>query len=246
MDNKLIVALDVDDLKSAEYFVEELDGIVDIFKVGSQLFTAAGPEAVKMVIDKGKKVFLDLKFHDIPAVVARASRVAVKLGVSMFSVHTLGGSGMMRAVSEAVAEESERAKVDKPVILGVTVLTSISEEMLSNELGVNVSLPEEVGRLAKLAREAGFGGAVCSAREVKVIRKVCGSGFITVAPGIRGTWGLRDDHQRTTVYTEAIKIGIDFVVVGRPIIQAANPREEAEKMIAPYTFKKRRLFGLGR
>lgn len=245
MGNRLIVALDVNDLKSAEYFVEELDGVVDIFKIGSQLFTAVGPEAVRMVIGKGKKVFLDLKFHDIPAVIERASRVAVRLGVSMFSVHTFGGSGMMGAVSDAVADESRRAGIEQPTVLGVTVLTSINEDMLTKELGVGASLPEEVGRLARMALEAGFGGAVCSARETRVIRKACGKEFTIVAPGIRSTWGLRDDHQRTTVYTEAIKLGINFVVVGRPITQAANPREEVEKMIGPYTFKKR-LFGRGK
>lgn len=228
---RLVLALDVDDFKKAEQLVGELSDYVGVFKIGSQLFTAEGAKVVNMVNDKGGKVFLDLKFHDIPNTVARAAEVAAKLGVSIFNVHTSGGYEMMKAAAEVTAKTSQELGIRKPLILGVTLLTSINQKILEKEIGVKKKLEEQVVHLAKLAKAAGLDGVVASSWEIKEIRKVCGEDFVILTPGIRPVGKSSDDQKRIMTPREAIKLGADFLVIGRPIRNAANPVEAAKEIL---------------
>ncbi|MBU1291197.1 orotidine-5'-phosphate decarboxylase [bacterium] len=228
---RLVLALDVDDFKKAEELVGELSDYVGVFKIGSQLFTAEGAKVVDMVNKKGGKVFLDLKFHDIPNTVARAAEVATKLGVSIFNVHTSGGYEMMKAAAEATAKTSQELGIRKPIILGVTLLTSINQEILEKEIGIKKRLEEQVVHLAKLAKAAGLDGVVASSWEIKEIRKACGEDFVILTPGIRPTGKSSDDQKRVMTPREAIKLGADFLVIGRPIRNAANPVEAAKQIL---------------
>lgn len=224
-EERLIVALDVDTLDKAREIVKILHPVVKTFKIGSQLFTSAGPEALTMVHACGCRVFLDLKFHDIPNTVAAASRAAAGMGVFMFNVHTFGGKEMLETAVQAVKD-----KKDKPILLGVTVLTSISRPQL-NSLGIMRSVKKEVGFLAKLAKECGLDGVVCSANEVELIKRLCGKYFLTVVPGVRPQDSNSDDQKRTATPRQAIENGADFIVVGRPIIAGADPLKSAEEII---------------
>jgi len=228
---RLVLALDVDNFESAEKLVEKLNNYVGVFKVGSQLFTAEGTKVIKMINKKGGKVFLDLKFHDIPNTVARAAEVATKLGVYIFDVHTSGGYEMMKAAAEASKKISLVLGVRKPLILGVTLLTSINQEILEKEIGVKNKLEEQVVHLAKLAKVAGLDGVVASSWEIKEIRKACGEDFVILTPGIRPAGKSFDDQKRVMTPGEAIKLGADFLVIGRPIRNAANPVEAAKKIL---------------
>ena len=228
---RLVLALDVDDFKKAEELVSELSDYVGAFKIGNQLFTAEGPKVVDMVNKKGGKVFLDLKFHDIPNTVARAAEVATKLGVSIFNVHTSGGYEMMKAAVEATAKISQELAIRKPIILGVTLLTSINQEILEKEIGIIKRLEEQVVHLAKLAKASGLDGVVASSWEIKEIRKACGEDFIILTPGIRPAGQSSDDQKRVMAPQEAIKLGANFLVVGRPIKNAANPVEAAKQIL---------------
>jgi len=228
---RLVLALDVDDFKKAEELVGELSDYVGVFKVGSQLFTAEGAKVVDMVNKKGGKVFLDLKFHDIPNTVARAAEVATKLGVYIFNVHTSGGYEMMKAAAEASKKISLSLGIRKPIILGVTLLTSINQEILEKEIGIKKRLGEQVVHLAKLAKTAGLDGVVASSWEIKEIRKDCGEDFVILTPGIRPAGKSSDDQKRVMTPQEAIKLGADFLVIGRPIRNAANPVEAAKKIL---------------
>ena len=228
---RLVLALDVDDLKKADELVSKLSNYVGAFKIGSQLFTAEGAKVVNMVNEKGGKVFLDLKFHDIPNTVARAAEVATKLGVSIFNVHTSGGYEMMKAAAEATKKISVTLGIRKPLILGVTLLTSINQEILEKELGIKKRLEEQVVHLAKLAKTAGLDGVVASSWEIKEIRKACGEDFVILTPGIRPVGKSSDDQKRIMTPREAVKLGADFLVVGRPIRNAANPIEAAKKIL---------------
>jgi orotidine-5'-phosphate decarboxylase len=231
MRERLILALDVDDFKKAEELVSELSDYVGAFKIGNQLFTAEGPKVVDMVIKKRGKVFLDLKFHDIPNTVARAAEVATKLGVFIFNVHTSGGYEMMKAAAEATAKISQELGIRKPIILGVTLLTSINQEILEKEIGIIKRLEEQVVHLAKLAKASGLDGVVASSWEIKEIRKACGEDFVILTPGIRPTGKSFDDQKRIMTPQEAINLGADFLVVGRPIRNAANPVEAAKQIL---------------
>ncbi|MBU4314766.1 MAG: orotidine-5'-phosphate decarboxylase [Actinobacteria bacterium] len=228
---RLVLALDVDDFKKAEELVGELSDYVGVFKVGSQLFTAEGAKVVDMVNKKGGKVFLDLKFHDIPNTVARAAEVATKLGVYIFNVHTSGGYEMMKAAAEASKKISLSLGIRKPIILGVTLLTSINQEILEKEIGIKKRLGEQVVHLAKLAKTAGLDGVVASSWEIKEIRKDCGEDFVILTPGIRPAGKSSDDQKRVMTPREAIKLGADFLVIGRPIRNAANPVEAAKEIL---------------
>lgn len=228
---RLVLALDVDDFKKAEELVGKLSDYVGVFKVGSQLFTAEGTKVVNMINEKGGKVFLDLKFHDIPNTVARAAEVATKLGAYIFDVHTSGGYEMMKAAAEASKKISLSLGVRKPLILGVTLLTSINQEILEKEIGVKKKLEEQVVHLAKLAKAAGLDGIVASSWEIKEIRKACGEDFVILTPGIRPTGKSSDDQKRVMTPREATKLGADFLVIGRPIRNAANPVEAAKKIL---------------
>ena len=228
---RLILALDVDDFKEAEGLVGKLRDYVGVFKIGSQLFTAEGAKVVNMVNERGGKVFLDLKFHDIPNTVARATEVATKLGVYIFNVHTSGGYEMMRAAAEASEKISLALGIRKPLILGVTLLTSINQEILEKEIGITRRLEEQVVHLAKLAKAAGLDGVVASSREIKQIRKTCGEDFVILTPGIRPAGKSSDDQKRVMTPGEAIKLGADFLVIGRPIRNASNPVEAAKEIL---------------
>lgn len=222
---RLIIALDVDNLKEAEKLVNQLIDYVGIFKVGAQLFTSAGPEAIKMVQDKGGKVFLDLKYHDIPNTVVSATKIVAKSGVFMFTIHTLDGKEMMQTVVETIATFQP-----KPLVIGVTILTSSNQEGLK-EIGINRDLKDEVIALAKLAKSAGVDGVVASTHEIKEIKNQCGADFITVTPGIRPAMAIPDDQKRVATSKEAIDAGADFIVVGRPIIAAENPVKVTKQII---------------
>ncbi|MEA2088003.1 MAG: orotidine-5'-phosphate decarboxylase [Candidatus Caldatribacteriota bacterium] len=228
---RLVLALDVDDFKKADELVEKLSDYVGVFKIGSQLFTAEGAKVVNMVNERGGKVFLDLKFHDIPNTVVRAAEVATKLGVYIFNVHTSGGYEMMRAAAEASEKISLALGIRKPLILGVTLLTSINQEILEKEIGIKKRLEEQVVHLAKLAKAAGLDGVVASSWEIKQIRKACGEDFVILTPGIRPAGKSSDDQKRIMTPREAIKLGADFLVIGRPIRNASNPMVAAKEIL---------------
>jgi len=231
---RLILALDVDDFKKAEELVNKLSDYVGVFKIGSQLFTAEGVKVIDMVNERGGKIFLDLKFHDIPHTVARVAEVVTKLGVYIFTIHTSGGYKMMKAAAEATVKTSKTLGIRKPLVLGVTLLTSISQEVLEEEIGIKKRLEEQVVHLAKLAQTAGLDGVVASPREIQGIRAACGNDLIILTPGIRPAGrilDLQDDQERIMTPGEALKLGADFLVVGRPIRKATNPVEAAKKIL---------------
>jgi len=225
--NKLIVALDADSFKKAKNFVDELYPTVKIFKVGSELFTTAGPEAVKMIKAKGAEVFLDLKFHDIPNTVAKTVKAAAKLKPLMLNIHASGGPDMIKAASASI---KSLPKDKRPILLAVTVLTSIDKSTL-RKLGVIRSPIKQVVYLAKLAKTCGANGIVCSPKEIQAVRQSCGKKFIIVTAGIRPAGGSSFDQKRIATPARAIKKGADFIVVGRPITKAANPKKAAEEII---------------
>lgn len=228
--DKLIVALDVDTLDAAGQLVDKLSPSVKIFKIGSQLFTSAGPSAVELVRNKGAKVFLDLKFHDIPNTVANAVRMSTRLGVSMVNLHVQGGFTMMKQAALAAKEEAGKVGVEKPLVLGVTVLTSMGEKDLK-DLEIRKGVKSQVTYLAKLAKEAGLDGVVASSDELQPVKWTCGDDFIIVTPGIRPEWASRNDQKRTATPKEAIDSGADYIVIGRPIIAADDPKAAAEKVL---------------
>jgi len=223
--DRLIVALDVPHAAEAQRIVAALGEFVSTYKVGKQLFTAAGPAVVRDLVGSGRKVFLDLKFHDIPNTVAAAVRAASELGVAMLTVHASGGSRMLQAAVEAAA-----AAKRPPLVLAVTVLTSFSDADLK-EVGVAEPAREQVLRLASLARKAGCGGVVASAREAQVIRRTLGASLTIVTPGVRPAGGPKDDQARVATPSEAIAAGADYIVVGRPITGAQDPAAAARAIL---------------
>jgi orotidine-5'-phosphate decarboxylase len=225
--DRLIVALDTDSLPEAEGLVEQLAGAVGMFKVGAQLFTAAGPAAVEMIRKRGARVFLDLKYHDIPATVSGAVREATRLGVTLLTVHASGGTRMLRAAAEAAA-----AGRDRPRILAVTVLTSLDRAALQRELGVPVAVEGHAVHLAGLARDAGCDGVVASPHEAARLRAILGRAALIVTPGIRPAGGAVDDQARTATPALAVRAGADYLVVGRPITGASDPAGAAAAIVA--------------
>ena len=223
---RLIVALDVADLESARRLVQRLSPQITHFKIGSELFTACGPSAVELVQKAGAKVFLDLKFHDIPNTVARAARAASRLGVWMFNVHLQGGGAMLR---EALAEAT-RAGSPRPLLIGVTMLTSMAEKDLT-DLGIRKTMKDQVLYLAQLAQKSGLDGIVASAQETKVLRFACGPEFLIVTPGIRPAGASWGDQQRVETPAAALKAGATYLVVGRPIAEAADPASAARAIV---------------
>jgi len=215
----LIVALDVADGGKSRALVQELGEAVSFYKVCNELFTAEGPSVVRDLVANGKKVFLDLKFHDIPNTVAGAVRTAATLGVSLLTVHAGGGSKMLRAAAEAAAQSHS-----KPIVLAVTVLTSLDRNDLE-EVGGCGSVEGQVLRLAGLALDAGCGGIVASAQESASLRRTLGNGFTLVTPGIRPAGGVAGDQARVVTPEDAIRAGANYLVVGRPITASDNPRE---------------------
>lgn len=233
---KLIVALDVDRAERALELCEQLRRTTGMFKIGMQLFTAAGPELVRKIVAGGGSVFLDLKYHDIPNTVAMAAIEATRLGVSMFNIHTSGGHEMMARTAEAVAEVAAREDLEPPIILGVTLLTSIDQETLG-EIGIGGKPAEAVRRLATLAKSAGLDGVVASAHEVPVIRsQITDSGFVVVCPGVRSARDAADDQRRIMSAGDAIRAGADYVVVGRPILNAPDASKAARMIVEEIGF----------
>ncbi|MGH7321807.1 MAG: orotidine-5'-phosphate decarboxylase, partial [Candidatus Rokuibacteriota bacterium] len=217
--DRLIVALDVPTLPEARALVDRLDGVVSMFKVGSQLFTAAGPAAVELVRGRGRHVFLDLKYHDIPATVSGAVREAARLGVSLLTVHASGGGEMLRAAAATAAEVSR----GRPRILAVTVLTSLGRAALQRELRVSLPVEGHVVHLAELARGAGCDGVVASPLEAGRLRAAMGPDWLIVTPGVRPGPAELGDQVRVATPTAARRAGADYVVVGRPITAAPDP-----------------------
>jgi orotidine-5'-phosphate decarboxylase len=229
-DNPIIFALDVGSWEEAQRFVEELREWVWGFKIGKELFTWMGPKVVEMVQERGGNVFLDLKYHDIPATVAKASTMATRLGVSMFNLHTLGGLDMMRAAVEASREVAHKEGLSSPVVLGVTVLTSLRESDL-RAVGISKTLEEEVVQLASLAQQAGLDGVVASPLEITPLRGACGEDMVVVTPGVRPHKGARHDQARVMTPHEAVEAGADFVVIGRPIRDAKDPLKATQEIL---------------
>jgi orotidine-5'-phosphate decarboxylase len=220
---RLIVAVDVPKAEAARELVRRLTGRVGLFKIGSQAFTAAGRELVREIVTGGRKVFLDLKFHDIPNTVAGAVASAARLGVSLVDVHGLGGRAMIEAAVGALPAMGTR-------LLAITILTRHDEESLG-EIGVNGSLADSVRRLAQLAKDAGADGVVASPHEVRLIREACGPDFLIVTPGIRPAGTARGDQARAATPAAALAAGADYLVVGRPITEAADPGEAADAIV---------------
>ena len=231
--NRILVALDVETAARADALARQLRGHVGGFKIGKQLFTAEGPAIVRSLADRGDKVFLDLKFHDIPNTVAGAVTSAVATGAWMVNVHASGGKAMMRAAADAAAVAAAKASRRRSLVIGVTVLTSLDAASLA-EVGVRAPLVDQVVRLAQLAQEAGLDGVVASPQEIAAIRTTCGHDFLIVTPGIRPTTRTagEDDQVRTLSAAQAVEAGASYLVVGRPITEAKDPVAAADQLAA--------------
>src|SRR4051812_3508975 len=228
--DQLLVALDVPNGIEASALADRLRGVAGGFKVGNRLFTTEGPDFVRGLIRNGDRVFLDLKFHDIPNTVATAVSAATSLGVWMVNVHAAGGLRMMQAARDAARETAAAENRPKPLVIAVTVLTSMNASMLA-ETGVGGTVMDQVCRLADLAQAAGLDGVVASPLETPVLRQRCGNDFAIVTPGIRGaSQAGKDDQERTLTPAAAIAAGASYIVVGRPIIAAPNARRAAEQI----------------
>ena len=224
--DRLIVALDVSSAVAVRHIVQTIGDAAGTYKVGKQLFTAEGPQVVRDLVASGRKVFLDLKFHDIPNTVAAAVRSACELGVAMLTVHASGGSKMLKAAVEAAAQSPA-----KPLVLAVTVLTSFADADLQ-EVGVSGTALSQVLRLGALARNAGCGGLVASAKEVKELRRELGEGFAIVTPGVRPAGSAAGDQARVVTPADAVAAGSTYLVVGRPILDAPDPAKAAAAIIS--------------
>ena len=233
---QLLVALDVESGARAVALARSLRDIAGGFKIGSRLFTLEGPGLVRQLVDSGVNVFLDLKFHDIPNTVAQAVEAAVLTGAWMVNVHASGGVPMMQAAARAAAEAAPPTGRPRPLVIGVTVLTSMDEPALS-EVGVHRPLIDQVTALARMARTAGLDGVVASPQETASIRAACGPNFAIVTPGIRGAaaGAEKNDQSRTMGPADAIRAGATYIVVGRPIIGAPDPRDAAERIAQELT-----------
>jgi orotidine-5'-phosphate decarboxylase len=230
--NPILVALDVESAARAIELADQLRGAVGGYKIGKQLFTAEGPSMVRALTGRGDRVFLDLKFHDIPNTVAGAVQSAVATGAWMVNVHASGGSAMMKAAAEAAAKAAAALGTPRPLVIGVTVLTSMTDAAL-REINVSKPMLEQVVHLARLAKASGLDGVVASPHETRAIRDACGADFQIVTPGIRpADQQGKDDQARTLTPAEAISAGATYLVIGRPITGAPNPREAAERITA--------------
>lgn len=225
---RIILALDVNDPAYALDMVERFGQDIDVFKVGLELFCAAGPSVVQGIHDRGKKVFLDLKFHDIPNTVAGAALAATRMGVFMFNMHASSGSEAMRRCVDGVRECCIKENLQRPILLGVTVLTSIGSEILKDELSVHHSVHTHVKQMAKMAKNSGMDGVVASGHEAHLVKEHCGKDFIIVTPGIRPSWTPPDDQKRTMTPKEAIRNGADYLVMGRSILKQPDASKALE------------------
>ena len=222
---RIFVALDTTSVDTAVSLAERLAGLVGGVKLGKEFFTACGPQGVERVTACGMPVFLDLKFHDIPNTVAGAVRAALPLKPYLLNVHASGGAAMMKKAAEAAAEGG----AERPLMLAVTVLTSMGPEDLAG-IGIDTPVEEQVLRLSALAQDSGMDGVVCSAREVEALRAARGPDFKLVVPGIRPAWASTDDQKRIVTPSDAVKMGADYLVIGRPITAHADPVEAAGRI----------------
>jgi orotidine-5'-phosphate decarboxylase len=227
---RIILALDVPDYNEAVDMVTTFKEHIDIFKVGSELFTSAGPQIIETLHSMGKRVFLDLKFHDIPTTVTRSSLVVAKLGVFMFNVHTMGGYEMMQVTSQAISDFALHNNSVRPKLIGVTILTSIDQTALKNDLGIELRMSAQVKHLANLAERAGLDGVVASAEDADMIRTHTGKDFLIVTPGIRPSWVQTDDQKRTLTPKKALQMGADYLVIGRAITSQPSPLEALKRV----------------
>jgi orotidine-5'-phosphate decarboxylase len=228
--DQLLIALDVETAAQAISLARSLRGVAGGFKIGSRLFTAEGPAIVRALVEQGDRVFLDLKFHDIPNTVAQAVAAATSLGVWMVNVHASGGTKMMQAARGAAHDGAARSGAPPPLVIAVTVLTSMTAATLA-EGGIASPVLDHVARLARLAEAAGLDGVVASPQETAALRQQSRPGFAIVTPGIRGGGAPKDDQQRTMSAREALAAGASYIVVGRPVIGAADPRAAAEELL---------------
>lgn len=230
--NPLIIALDVDTTKEAIVLSDMLGPYAGGFKVGMQLYNSAGPEALRRLRERGAPVFADLKLHDIPNTVAGAARALTRHGALIINVHAAGGSEMMRAAAGAARDEAAKAGMAPPLVVAVTVLTSISQDVFNRETGVPGPIQDRVTAWALLTREAGLDGVVASPLEVKAVRETCGPGFVIITPGVRPAGAAVNDQKRTMTPGEAIKAGATYLVVGRPVTAAPDPVMAARLILA--------------
>ena len=228
-DNPLIVALDTASRARAKEFRQRLTGAVGAFKIGKEFFTAEGPDGVREVVGDAP-FFLDLKFHDIPNTVAGAVRSAMRLGPRIVNVHASGGRAMMLAAADAAAEGAQATGRERPLVIAVTVLTSLDEDDLAT-VGQRTPLEDQVVRLALLTAECGLDGVVCSPWEIDRLRRECGRDFKLVVPGVRPSWAPGGDQKRTMSPAEAVERGADYLVIGRPITEAADPGAAAHRIL---------------
>jgi orotidine-5'-phosphate decarboxylase len=231
MHNPILAALDVATAARGLELARELAPVIGGFKIGSELFTSAGPDIVRRVREFGRSVFLDLKFHDIPHTVAKAVAAAARLDVQMLTIHTSGGLEMMQAAEKAAQEAAHQASREAPLVLGVTVLTSLDARSLA-EVGSEPNIARQVEKLANLAVRAGLRGLVCSPLEIAALKQILPEGVRLVTPGIRSGAKRTDDQKRTLTAKEAVAAGADWLVIGRPIYGAENPRAAAEAILA--------------
>lgn len=228
--DKIVLALDVDTLEEAKNLIRELKDYVGVFKVGLQLYTQNGNEIIDFMTEQGLDFFLDVKLLDIPNTVAKASENIVKRGASFFNIHTLGGAEMMRQCVKSAKTTAQELSQQEPFILGVTVLTSISDEVLNNELEIPMMASDYVLKLAKLAKDSGVDGVVASTWEARKIKEICGADFKVLCPGIRPEWSLKNDQKRAATPKVAIQEGADYLVIGRAVT-AAEDKVKAMQMI---------------
>ena len=218
MEKRLILALDVETKEKVQLLVRELKSIIKIFKIGPYLFTRYGPKIIEIIQKEGGKVFYDAKFYDISSVIEKSAEIIGEMGIEMFTLHTLGGSQMMRRAVEAAKNKQKGIKV-----LGVTILTSLDSLILKKELGIEKDLKDEVIHLASLAKESGLDGVITSAYETENLRQIFGKDFLLIVPGIRPSFKNKGEQKRVATPREAIQRGADFLVIGRPITRAKNP-----------------------
>jgi len=226
----LVLALDVDTMEEARELVRELKDYVSEFKVGLQLYTAVGPDVFKMINDEGSKVFFDGKFHDIPNTVAKASANLVKKGVNIFTVHIKGGSKMIANTVKLSRETAKKYGVERPTILGVSILTSFGQRTLTEEIKVNLNIDDYALELSKIAKDSGLDGVLSASADIPTIKAACGDDFICICPAARPTWSVVNDQVRVITPGDAIKAGFDKIIIGRPIISATD-RVQAAQLI---------------